>query len=160
MFGSLVNQSNEERKREDWLITLVYRFDKGFDVSFLAENKRLVMINGDPSWIISSIFKTPKSVEKKLEDKSPLPVHVVIQIRKYPTHLTVFSFLSVSVFLAQVYIERRCASRFDFWLLTKSISMSFFSLILIRCTRLITIAEPSESTDRKKIRYFFFIILI
>lgn len=84
------------------MVTLIDRFDKGFDVSFLTENKRLVVINGNPGGIISSIFKTPKSVEENLENKSPLPIDVVIQIRKYPTH----PFLSVFVFLVQVYIER------------------------------------------------------
>jgi len=136
-------KSIKRRERDGELVTLIDRFDKGFDVSFLTENKRLVVINGNPGGIISSIFKTPKSVEENLENKSPLPIDVVIQIRKYPTH----PFLSVFVFLVQVYIER-----LDFWLFSlfssfRSISVFSSSLNLLKS--LITIAKPSQSANNK-----------
>ena len=82
--------------------TLVDGLDEGLDVPFLAEDDRnrsgigigiaralgrvWIRVNRDSRGIVSAVLQTPQTIEQNLQYVSPLPVHLVIQIRKYPTH--------------------------------------------------------------------------
>ena len=44
------------------------------------------MIDGDPSGIVSSVLQSTKPIKENLKNIASLSIHVVIQVREYPTH--------------------------------------------------------------------------
>ena len=53
-----------------------------------------VVVDGNSSGIVASVLETTKAIEENLKNVPSFSVHVVIQIRKYPTH---FLFLKFSI---------------------------------------------------------------
>lgn len=75
--------------------TLVDGFDEGLDVSLLAKNeggRQRVgiggMIDRNSGGIVASVLQAAETIEKHLKNITPLPVDIVIQVGKYPTHFS------------------------------------------------------------------------
>lgn len=94
---------------------MINRFDEGLDVALLAEDERTRVqpngsrrlgyvginvaddgrrgqqggVDGDAGGIVATVLEAAEAMEEDLEDVTPLPVDVVIQVREYPTHCSV-----------------------------------------------------------------------
>ena len=75
---------------------MVDGFDEGFDVAILSEDERGERIgggvDGDSRGVVASVFETSETIEKDFDYVPSLSIHVVIQVREYPTHSRLLCF--------------------------------------------------------------------